>query len=249
MHSTTCTAKNCEEKVYCKNLCRYHYYNGKDAKRKYIKRGERKNIPCGHLGCKKQVSMKFAGIYYCTQHYQRMKRLGSTEDSKVDMSKHLTIKERIKYKSIVNKETGCWEWQGTLDKGGYGTISINNHPQRVHRASFEAFVHKIVPKSLQVLHECDNRKCVNPEHLFLGNHQDNMDDMTSKKRHCFGEKRIGAKLTDKKVREIKKAFKKFVPFDIIGFSQQCGVLAEKYNVSGKLIRNIYHGKAWKHIKL
>ena len=77
---------------------------------------------------------------------------------------------------------GCWIWQQSSDKDGYGKIVVDGVLKRAHRLSYETFVGEI-PDGLYVLHRCDVRNCVNPQHLFLGTHQDNMDDMNSKGRN------------------------------------------------------------------
>lgn len=102
------------------------------------------------------------------------------------MPKKQSLEERFLEK--FDQTEGCWNWKGSIKKsmrpghGGYGQFAIT--PEEVfsaHRFSYLWFVGEI-PEGLQVLHSCDNRKCVNPDHLFLGTHQDNMDDMKRKGR-------------------------------------------------------------------
>lgn len=76
---------------------------------------------------------------------------------------------------------GCWEWTGTKDKHGYGRVRVDQRKARAHRVAWEAFKGEI-PAGLHVLHRCDNPGCVNPEHLFLGTHGDNMRDREAKGR-------------------------------------------------------------------
>ena len=83
----------------------------------------------------------------------------------------------------VDKTDSCWNWIGTLNDSGYGVIheGKNGPQQRAHRVAWTIYG-KDIPEGLLLLHRCDNRRCVREEHLFLGTHQDNTDDMISKGR-------------------------------------------------------------------
>ena len=78
----------------------------------------------------------------------------------------------------IDSATGCWNWSGYIGTHGYGAMSRG---RLAHRVSWET--HKgAIPPGLHVLHECDNRKCVNPAHLFLGGQSANMKDASAKGR-------------------------------------------------------------------
>lgn len=80
----------------------------------------------------------------------------------------------------TDKSSGCWIWTGAIYKQGYGNIRVSGKQVKVHRAAYEAFVGPA--DQLLVCHKCDVRQCCNPDHLFLGTHQDNYDDMIAKNR-------------------------------------------------------------------
>lgn len=94
-----------------------------------------------------------------------------------------TLAERIEKLSIPEPNSGCWLWLGQVSSLGYGHIMLSpsRRKTKAHRASWEAFRGPI--GELQVLHTCDVRCCVNPEHLWLGTRSDNMRDMYAKGRH------------------------------------------------------------------
>ncbi len=81
----------------------------------------------------------------------------------------------------VQKGDGCWEWQGSRNKLGYGITSLRGRAIRAHRVSWE-IVNGPIPDGLLVCHRCDNPACVRPDHLFLGTQIDNLRDMRTKGR-------------------------------------------------------------------
>ncbi len=93
----------------------------------------------------------------------------------------MTSTVEVFFRNVKTQRYGCWEWQGWLDKDGYGTFRSSVNKSRAHRWSYSNFVGPI--GDLLVLHLCDNPKCVRPSHLFLGTQQDNMRDMYGKGRH------------------------------------------------------------------
>ena len=91
------------------------------------------------------------------------------------------ISERLKNRHVIDSDTDCWNWSGNTSGNGYGRIRHKGRYICAHRASYIVRIGEI-PDGLLVLHKCDNRGCVNPDHLFLGTHKDNMQDMLSKGR-------------------------------------------------------------------
>jgi hypothetical protein len=98
---------------------------------------------------------------------------------------------------------GCWEWMGCRVHNGYGQVRIGGKNMLAHRAMYEK-EHGPIPDGLWVLHKCDNRPCINPDHLFLGTRQDNVNDMLQKGRmpRLDGERAPRRRLTAEQVSDI-----------------------------------------------
>lgn len=106
----------------------------------------------------------------------------------------------------VNKTDYCWEWQGHTNSKGYGTISMHGRHFTTHRFSFAIF-HGFLPScKMDIMHICDNKKCVNPKHLKIGTRSENTKDYFSKNPIPWstGERNNKAKITDLQYTEIKK---------------------------------------------
>lgn len=162
----------------------------------------------------------------------------------------LTPKDITRFWSKVNRTDNpdeCWEWVGTK-RHSYGTIGFGGRRKNggkeynAHRVSYEINIGEI-PDGLHVLHKCDNPKCVNPDHLFLGTHLDNMRDMFAKNRRptARGENSGKSKLTDDQVREIRRRYK---PYCHVNGTRALG---REYNVTHECISSIVINKTWKHI--
>jgi len=134
----------------------------------------------------------------------------------------------------------CWEWQGFINHQGYGKFGFGGMHFLSHRASW-LIHHGKIELGKSVLHKCDNRRCVNPHHLFIGSRADNNHDMYSKgrQRHLVGKECHAAKLTEADVLEIRRLY---VPY-IMGTQR----LANRFGVSKQQIQHIIHRKHWKHI--
>ncbi|RLI66878.1 MAG: hypothetical protein DRO67_00450 [Candidatus Asgardarchaeum californiense] len=144
----------------------------------------------------------------------------------------------IRLKRNVNHiPSGCWEWNKALFKDGYGQIQEGGKSQRAHRVSYTTFVGAI-PKGIKVCHKCDNPKCINPNHLFLGTDAENMRDRDNKGRGPQGERNGNSKLSEAEVSTIRV---------LRGYGYNQLRVAEFFNVSVITVSRIHRKLLWKKI--
>lgn len=146
---------------------------------------------------------------------------------------------RFDEKWMPEPNSGCWLWLAALNKNGYGAILATARSSLASRASW-ALHRGPIPTGLHVLHKCDVRCCVNPDHLFLGTQADNLADMDRKGRRksgsLRGDRHHQAKLKTDDVLKIREA----------GGSPT--VVAQSYGVSRTTIGDILAGRSWRHLK-
>lgn len=105
----------------------------------------------------------------------------------------------------VDKTGKCWIWTGAASRNGYGKLRLSKRYYLAHRLSYQ-IKNGEVSKGLLVCHTCDIRLCVNPDHLFLGTHQDNAQDKVNKNRQLKGRQIRQAILTEDQVLSIRKRY-------------------------------------------
>jgi HNH endonuclease len=134
--------------------------------------------------------------------------------------------------------SGCWLWTGYIDACGYGGAISYGSGLRMRAHCLSWTLHRgNVPKGLCVLHRCDTRSCVNPDHLFLGTRHDNAEDATRKHRHARGEKHGNRKLTNEIVRAIKIS------------TETNAEIARELGVPQNQVSRIKRGIRWAHIEV
>lgn len=151
-----------------------------------------------------------------------------------------SLAERFWSKVNIGAANECWEWQASLDTRGYGNLGVAKPDgsgrfltQRAHRIAWE-ITHGALPAGMLVCHRCDNRKCVNPAHLFLGDHKDNTRDCVAKGRlsNRKGVNNVRAKLTDECVKVIRS------------LDAPTATLSLLFGVSKSTILSVKSGTTW-----
>lgn len=151
-------------------------------------------------------------------------------------SRHTECGRRCYLEARIEKTGDCWIWKGFVRPDGYGSASVGDGTTAAYRAVYQEFVGAI-PDNLEIRHSCHVRTCVNPAHLSVGTHQQNMDDqgIAGRRTSHIGLDNTNVKLSEDDVRTIYSS------------SASLNTLAREFGVCKNQIRNIIKGKQWTHI--
>lgn len=168
---------------------------------------------------------------WCRRHYSRWALTG--DPTKTKGTPHgLTASELMERKGWTVTDEGCWRYLGSINYAGYGTLRWKTQNTFAHRVAYLAWRGEI-PEDMLVRHRCDNRYCVNPDHLELGTQVDNMRDMRERGRGGSN------KLTEDDVRAIRQAR--------ANKTHTLKELGEIYGVSFSTIHCIDKRKTWQYV--
>lgn len=162
----------------------------------------------------------------------------------VVMGRKITPEESF-HEKYIKQQNGCWNWVAGADKHGYGRIGIGFPKTEVSSRFSWKLYNGAIPCGLHVCHKCDNPKCVNPDHLFLGTPQDNRLDSKRKQRDSpppvhFGSTHHKAKIDESIVVKIRELY------STTNLSQR--KLSAMFGVSQTVIGRIIRRELWVHVK-
>lgn len=228
-----CSILQCDKPAASRGWCQKHYT-------RWRRRGDPETLlltfadKCKVSGCDGSFKMNNG---YCNKHMLRIRRYGSPDIVHALIGHGVTDEER--FWSLVNRRgtEDCWEWQGGVGTHGYGRATLNGKRMTTHRLAW-TLAHGHEPQ-LQILHSCDNKRCVNPQHLREGTLQDNSRDAVERDRVAHGERSAAAKLTEADVIDIRRRLKHG--------SELKKDIATEYGVSQSVISDIRVGRTWRRV--
>lgn len=217
-------------------------------------------------------------IHKSEEHKRKIGEASQKRWDNPDFRARMTMPLKERFFSHINKreDTGCWEWTGSDNNKGYGTITIQGVKKSTHRLSWELH-NGPIPDNMCVCHKCDNPPCCNPDHLFLGTKKDNMHDCSEKNRAkggglsgelhpmygrrgelspIYGRKHAEESkvIMSDKARGEKNSSAKLTENDVIAIRQMVESgssypqIASIFNVSTASVCNIIKRKNWQHVK-
>lgn len=150
------------------------------------------------------------------------------------------LRRRFWNKVKIGPTSECWEWNHYTTSLGYGQYLLFGRKLRAHRVAYIFFTREIIPEGLFACHSCDNKKCCNPRHIWLGTNRQNQLDAAKKGllRPPRGENCHWSKLTNNKVLKIRKLISQKIPERKI---------AKLFGVSYQQINKIKLRQRWNHI--
>jgi hypothetical protein len=178
--------------------------------------------------------------------------------------------DRFKAKYALNRQTGCWDWTASTAGKGYGQIKLPGTRRQIyaHHLSWQIH-HGKIPTGKYILHRCDNPRCVNPDHLFVGSAKVNAEDMKAKDRHLRGELNTEAILTEADIRAIRMLWKAkdrhlrgelnteaiLTEADIRAIRMLCAAgdlpqrrIAQLFGIQQMEVSRIHRRERWAHVK-
>lgn len=187
---------------------------------------------CKTEGCDKE----WAARHLCKQHYYQARKDGTLKDFPKHFPPILTDTDFWQRAILTADIDKCWEWQRGFEKDGYGHAHIQGKQWKAHRYAWK--LANGYNSTLNICHKCDNRRCINPNHLFEGTHKDNSQDMVQKGRVQRGERHFLSHLTDVDVLEIRA---------MVGRGHTHQSTADQFGVVRETVSQIIQRKTWKHI--
>lgn len=195
---------------------------------------------CGIKECNEEVA--YLGM--CHKHWRRNRMYGSPFALKAHSGamKGLSAIDRFNKQHTKNGPNGCWEWSACVDRDGYGRfdgLSGTVRYTKAHRWSWAHHTQSIIPQGMMVCHSCDNARCVNPAHLWLGEAKQNVQDMHAKGRAHYqgGSLANAAKLNEMQV------------LLILADCRPYTAIAQEFGVTTMTISDIKCRRSWSHLKV
>lgn len=150
-----------------------------------------------------------------------------------------SISSRFERFTAPPNESGCTEWIGARNEPhGYGVIKVDGKLRGAHRVAYEIANSCEIPAGMFILHRCDNPACVNPKHLRLGTHRENVADRDSKNRVRHGETHPSARLSEGDVLEILRR---------LSTGESAASVAESFHIGQSSVYKISTGATWKRL--